>query len=93
LGLGSANVAVSNVSSQLVVSNDSGATGNLYTTVAATWLPVGPYLLEKTRDLDHGERFVTPPYIANIGPNTKKHLGNPSTSKMFETRRGRGGRI
>jgi hypothetical protein len=41
LELGSANVAFSNVSSQLVVSNDSGATGNLYTTVAATWLPSG----------------------------------------------------
>jgi hypothetical protein len=61
LGLGSANVTASNVSNQLVVSNDSGATGNLYTTVAATWLPVGPYLIEKTCDLDLGERFMTPP--------------------------------
>jgi hypothetical protein len=93
LGLGAANINVSNVSSQLVVANDSGATGNLYTTVAATWLPIGPYLATATRDLDHGERFMTLPFATNIAPDTKKHLANPSTHKAFEWRRGRGGRF
>jgi len=81
-----------NVSGHLTV-NDFGASGNLYTTVATTWLPVGSPLAMSTRDLDDGERFQTPwAHATTIAPATKKHLANPSTQKLLEARPGRRGR-
>jgi hypothetical protein len=93
-GLG-ANIHISETAAHLVVTHDSGASGNLYTTAAEPWLPVRPYVFETTRDLDNGHHFTTPwGYPINVvAADTKKHLAHPSTRKMFETQRGRGGRF
>src|SRR4051794_17068672 len=54
--LGVASTAnVTNASGHLILS-DSGALGNLNTTVPTTWLQVGPYTVEATHDLYFGER-------------------------------------
>ena len=80
-------------SGRLILSPDSGASGNLYTTVATTWLPVGSPLAMSTHDLYHGERFQPPwAHAANFAPDTKKHLANPSTHKVFQARPGGRGR-
>lgn len=91
--IGVATTLTPNASGRIVVHAGSGASGT-YTTVAMTWLPVGPRLVASTRDLDLGERFLPPwPFATvQVAPDTKKHLANPSTRKAFEARRGRRGR-
>jgi hypothetical protein len=85
---GLAATANTNASPQRVV-HDSGATGSLYTTVPTAWLQVGPYLVEKTRDLNQGERLQAPWALAtDIEPDTKKHLASPSARKIFQARPG-----
>lgn len=92
VGIGAANVNT-NVSSHVIVTNDSGATGNPYTSVGTTWLQVGPYLPETTRDLAQCKPLIPPCAAANITPYTKKHLANPSTQKSSQAHRGRSGRL
>jgi hypothetical protein len=94
LGLG-ANTPITNTSAPTLIFHSSlsfsGASDNLYATVPTTWLPVGPYLAANTRDLDLGERFSSAS-VTSIAPDTKKHLANPSTRKVFQARPGGRGR-